>query len=416
MMIVPDDRSTREIDAFGDQLDDYPDGKMVGAFGDGSGARADVWICPLWRLDNEDPNDNCSTFAYKWNTGTIAGKITGLRKGDKATVTLTPVNSNEDYEDDLADDDEITAGDDGGEYSFTGVADGRYMVTLEAKEGSWGKKESKTLMVVHDEDNDDEDYTGDTAGENLSATDLRGVIRGRIANDSNNSGGLTSDESRAGVVVNLHAASAPIRSGANAGRRTAGAMVASTETDGDGVFMFEGLTVSTHYFVKPEETDLYTAVRNGSTSIANEKSTDIVSHALTTAGLPPEEDSEPGIPTWDYNTSTATVGAADFVLLYKDGEVEGTVSDPSVRAAHGRTVIELHQCKVTNFAAEDTDAGTPDGPGEPVHRVHRRGCGSRRGLEGQLGCRGPHGRQLRGRSRPAGGLRQFERRWERQSY
>ena len=51
MMIVPDDRSTREIDAFGDQLDDYPDGKMVGAFGDGSGARADVWICPLWRLD-----------------------------------------------------------------------------------------------------------------------------------------------------------------------------------------------------------------------------------------------------------------------------------------------------------------------------------------------------------------------------
>ena len=65
MMIVPGDRASTEIDAFGDQLDDYPDGKMVGAFGDGSGARPDVWICPLWRLDEEDPNDNCSTFAYK---------------------------------------------------------------------------------------------------------------------------------------------------------------------------------------------------------------------------------------------------------------------------------------------------------------------------------------------------------------
>ena len=56
MMIVPDDRSTREIDAFGDQLDDYPDGKMVGAFGDGSGARPDVWICPLQRQEDDDPN------------------------------------------------------------------------------------------------------------------------------------------------------------------------------------------------------------------------------------------------------------------------------------------------------------------------------------------------------------------------
>ena len=74
-MIIPDDRYTREIDAFGDQLDDYPDGKIVGAFGEGdSGARADVWLCPLWRQDNEDPNDNCSTFAYKWTTGTISGR------------------------------------------------------------------------------------------------------------------------------------------------------------------------------------------------------------------------------------------------------------------------------------------------------------------------------------------------------
>ena len=130
------------------------------------------------------------------------------------------------------------------------------------------------------------------------------------------------------------------------------------ETDRDGVYMFEGLTRGDMYIVMPQETDLYTAVRNGNTNIGKtaEKATDVVSHALVEAGSPPAPGSNPGIPTWDNNTSTATVGAADFVLLYKDGEVEGKVSDPSVRAAHARTVIELHQCKVSNYS----DGGTPD--------------------------------------------------------
>ncbi len=373
MMIVPDDRATREIDAFGAQLDDYPDGKMVGAFGDGSGARPDVWICPLWRLDHEDPNDNCSTFAYKWTTGTISGSITGLRTGDKATVTLTPVNSNDDYADDLEDEAKITAGTGGAAmYSFTDVADGRYRATLAANPGSWDEDETKVLSVMHDEDNDEEDYTGDSAGEGLDATDLRGVIRGRIANDSNGRAGLTSDESRAGVQVALYTAKKVGGSGATKNNYVADKPVTDdggdpvmAETDTEGVFMFENLVVDDMYLVKPEETDLYTAVRNGDPRIGStaEKATDIVPHALVAAGKPPPPNSEPAIPTWDYNTSTATVGAADFVLLYKDGEVEGDVSDPSVRAAHARTVIELHQCKVTNYSPADSpNPGDPEVP------------------------------------------------------
>ncbi len=369
MMIVPDDRSTREIDAFGDQLDDYPDGKMVGAFGDGSGARADVWICPLWRLDNDDPNENCSTFAYKWATGTISGDIDGLRKGDKASVILTPVNSNEDYEDDLADDDEITAGTGGAaSYSFTGVADGRYMVTLEAKAGSWEEDETKVLSVMHDEESEDEEYTGATAGEDLSASDLRGVIRGRIANDSNGRAGLTSDESRAGVVVEIYSAKKVGGSGTTKNNYVPDEAVTDAdgdevmaETDGEGVFMFENLVVGDMYFLKPVETDLYISVRNGNTSIGKtaEKATDVVPHALVTAGLPPRAGTEPGIPTWDYHTSMATPnGDANFVLLYKDGEVEGKVSDPSVRAAHSRSVVELHLCRTSNQVL-DTSVDPP---------------------------------------------------------
>ncbi|MCY4399160.1 MAG: carboxypeptidase-like regulatory domain-containing protein [Gemmatimonadetes bacterium] len=357
MVIVPDDRATREIDAFGEQLDDYPDGLIVGAYGDGSGARPDVWLCPLARQEDDDPNEVCSTFAYKWATGTVSGSISGLREDDEAMVTLTAVNSNEDYEDDLADDIEVEYDEGGTTYSFTGVADGRYMVTLAANPGSWEEDEATGVSIMHDEDNDDTDYTGDVdSGNGLSATDLRGTIRGVIGNNSNGRNGLTGSESRAGVVVNLHEANAAITSGANRGRRTAkSAVVATAETDDDGAFMFEALQVGKYYFLKPESTDLYTAVRNGSTSIANEMSDDVVPHALTRA-IVPDEDYEPNDAlSWDAHTSTLNgEGANDFALLYTDGEVEGEVSDPSVRAAHERSVVELHLCKATNQVLDNT--------------------------------------------------------------
>ena len=120
MVVVPDSRASREIDAFGAQLDDYPDGLIVGSFGAGSGARPDVWLCPLARQASDDPGEVCSTYAYKWATGTITGTIDGnLRQGDKATVTLTPVNSNDAYADDLADEVEVTKGSGAATYTFT---------------------------------------------------------------------------------------------------------------------------------------------------------------------------------------------------------------------------------------------------------------------------------------------------------
>ena len=363
MVILPDSRSSREIDAYGDQLDDFPDGKIIGAFGEGaSGARADVWICPLWRLNNEDPNENCSTFAYKWADGTISGSISDLRKGDKATVTLVPVRSNDDYSDDLEDDVDLTAGTGGAaKFSFDGVADGEYKVVLEANPGSWEEDDVKGIEVLHDEENDDDDYSGaDVTVTGLGATDLRGTIKGRIANDSNKRAGLTGNESRSGVVVAIHEASAKIKSGKNKDRRSAGKAVedadgdpVTAETDEDGVFEFEGLVVGRNYFLMPESTSLYTAVRNGSDSIASQKATDVVSQALTKAIVPvPEDDPdfEPAIPSWDAHTSTLEdEGPNDFALLYKNGEAEGEVSDPSVREAHQYSTVELYRCKTTDY-------------------------------------------------------------------
>ena len=392
MMIVPDNRATREIDAFGDQLDDYPEGVMVGAFGEGSGARPDVWICPLSRLDREDPNDHCSTFAYKWATGTVSGKVTGLRKGDEdVAITLTPVTSNEDYAGDLVKDLEVDYSASGTTYKFTGVADGRYQVALEAVAGKWKKDVARGIEIEHDESNKAVDYEGDVStGNDLSATDLRGVIKGVIANDASGNGRLTSNESTSGVTVNLHYATAKINAPgtANHTRRRIGDAVmdsgspVTAETDRDGVFTFTNIAVDTVYVLMAQESPLYTVVRNGNTSLADEKSSDVVSHALVTSVSTASPDKiEVGTPRWNYDHSNTkgkpavvdddgtnvavyqeTVGANDFVLLYKNGEVEGEVSDPSVRGAHEDAIVELHLCKTTDHtlaldASDNTQVG-----------------------------------------------------------
>ena len=368
MVILPDTRAATEIDAYGEQLDDFPDGVMKGAFGDGSGARPDVWICPLWRLDEMDDEDNCSTFAYKWASGTITGAVTGLRKGDEdVEITLSAVNSNDEYEDDLADDLEVEYKASGTTYTFTGVPDGRYEVTLAAMAGKWQENTAKGISVMHDEDNDDDDYTGDVdGGNNLSATDLRGVIKGVIGNDANGTGSLTGSESRSGVVVNLHYAKKVGGTGANKNQRVDGGAVMdenddprTAETDEDGVFSFSNVAVDTVYLLKPQGTDLYTVVRNGNPGIGStaEEATDVVPHALATVSTKELEKIDVGTPSWNGHTSMANGEMSnDFVLLYKNGEVEGTVSDPSVRAAHEHAVVELRLCKTTDFVKADPDA------------------------------------------------------------
>ena len=380
MTIIPDDRDYKEIDAFGSAGSAHPEGGVfLGGFGPGAGgggARPDVWLCPLQRQTSDDPNEVCSTYAYKWKTGTISGEITGLRKDDEVTVTLTPVNSNPVYADDLAQDEEVTAGANGvATYSFDGIPDGRYRVTLEANEGSWEEAETEVLAVMHDEENDDEDYTGETVSGDatkLPATNLRGVIRGVIGNNSNGRAGFTGSESRAGVVVNLHEANAAISSGVNEGRRThKSAIVATAETDDDGAFMFENLQVDKYYYLMPQGTDLYTAVRVGDASMPGQKTTDVVTHALTRA-IVPDDDYEPNDAiSWNARKSTLSgADANDFALLYRNGEVEGEVWDPSVRELHIEALVELRLCKTT-FPVDDPETdvdesvGTSDSPVVP---------------------------------------------------
>ena len=394
MTIVPDDRSAREIDAYGDRLDNFPDGIMAGAFGDNSGGRPDVWICPLQR--QEDAEENCSTFAYKWEDGKISGAVGGLQEDDEdVVVALAPVRSNEAYSSDFEDDTEIDFDEDGPtEYSFDGIADGKYRVVLEGREGAWQRDSTAVITIQHDESTTGGDFdTGAAehtvpAKDNLSATQLRYAIQGMVGNDrSNPANSLARSETRSGVTLNLHYASAAPKTGKLAGRRTALGTVMdadgeamSAETNSSGVYEFTGLRSDTVYVVAAVSEEGHYKVVRGRGSLQAESDDNMFSEAVVRAKqhdpeFPPASYVSP---TWDHARGSATyekdvagtptttsINGTDFALLFEDGTVEGVVFDPSADSAHVETVVRLHRCLVEADAADLYECGSLV-PGWPV--------------------------------------------------
>ena len=358
MTIVPNDRSAREIDAYGDRLDNFPDGIMAGAFGEGSGGRPDVWICPLQR--QEDAEENCSTFAYKWEDGEISGAVGGLQEDDEdVVVALTPVRSNDEYSSDLEDDTEIDFDEDGPtEYSFDGIADGKYRVVLEGREGQWQRDSTVVITIQHDESKTGAEFdTGADEYEvtkNLSATQLRYAIQGMVGNDrSDPPNSLARSETRAGVTLNLHYASKKKAKAPNKNTRTmlgavmdADGKAMTAETNSDGEYEFTGLRSDTVYVVAAvSEEGHYKVVRKRG-SLQAESKDNMYSQAVVKAKAPdPEYPGDAASPSWDHATGKMTAGGdPDFALLFEDGTVEGVVSDPSPDSAHQETEVELYRC------------------------------------------------------------------------
>ena len=357
MTIVPDDRSAREIDAYGDRLDDFPDGIMAGAFGDNSGGRPDVWICPLQRQD--DATKNCSTFAYKWEDGEISGAVDGLQEDDEEiVVALEPVRSNDDYASDFADDTEVDFVEgEKSEYSFDRVADGKYRVFLPGVAGKWATDSTAVVTIMHDESAGGGDFdTGaseKTVGD-LSATQLRFAIQGMVGNDrSDEPNSLSRSETQSGVILNLHYASAGSRSAAIRGRRKAlGAVMdadgeaMTAETNSDGVYEFTGLRSDTVYVVAAVSEEGHYKVVRSRGSLQTESKDNMYSEAVVRAKAhDPEFPGDAASPSWDHATGAMSAGAdRDFALLFENGTVEGVVFDPSAAKAHEETVVELHRC------------------------------------------------------------------------
>ena len=193
----------RDVDAFGGDLDDM----TVGSFGADGGAGPEVRLCPLTTTSRPDflgeKSDDCATFAYQWTSGTVSGNVTGLRKDVEATVTLDPITSVHSEGDD--DDVKGNAAGAARPFKFSGVQDGVYMLVLSGDDVD--EDESDELVVYHDETSTDDDYDGaEYLTESLTATSLRAMIKGVVANNriGRSDYTLSSDEAGVGVTVGLY--------------------------------------------------------------------------------------------------------------------------------------------------------------------------------------------------------------------
>ena len=366
MTIIPDDRDWRMVDAYSDEgyPDAFDDGVIVGGFGEGAGgggARPDVWLCPLQR---QDGTDNCSTFGYKWNDGSISGSIGNLKTGDKdVVVTLTPKNSNEEYAADLEQEKKVAFG--SSRFTFANVADGRYMVKLEGVAGKWAA-DSVDVEVVHDELDPNKRGSAAVAikdGE-LSATQLRLAIQGVVANDRDENGTISSTEAEEGVVLRLFKASV---SKATSRASKSGAAIDETTTDDEGIYEFTGLVEGQKYIVEAVNVaGSYKAVRTRGSLAVEADDFGMVSQAYVAKASDYNPKFTGGIPPlWDHmrartrqSGTTKHAGANDFVLLWDNGTAYGKVSDPSVRKAHTEATVELFRC------ATDGDAEAMDDDGD----------------------------------------------------
>jgi len=351
----------RDVDAYG--LDDSQN-RIVGTFGAGAGGRSDVWVCPETDVTpmDEDFKARCSAFGYQWDTGSQKVTVTNLRKDVVATVALVPVTDN--FGEGDSKDLKGTQAQDGSNpdksHTFSGIQDGVYKVTVAGS--GIGEQDAERRVFYHNEGSDEDDYEGETGDDaTFEATSLRAQIRGLVANNrTGSSNTLTGDEAFEGVMLTLH------KTAKNAKDETViGAAVkdndgnAITETtDSDGEYVFENLEEDEKYFVKVTECDGCVAYHSidGETHefIAHGIGTAMV-YSATATNTPPKWN-HMATALKDVISGVTDGGFVDFVGLYTDGEITGTVKEAFDNV--GRHRVELERCLTYKAAVEDDDATT----------------------------------------------------------
>ena len=253
----------------------------------------------------------CSTFAYKWNDGSVSGAVTGLRNGDEATITLTPEG---DFASEFDQKATVKATTTTNSYSFSNVADGEYDLILEGADGKW-EEQKESVTVAHMTDEESTGTRGaDAVNQTLAATELRFGLKGVVANDVSGNGTVTGDEAMEGVVLELFEAKTRTSSGKiyRSSAVEVDGVPVTTTTDGDGNYTFTQLA-SGSYIVMASASDDYDVVRNGNPKFEDtdqDEADEVADMALVTAAfLDPTDTSEPAAPYWDYTTSMLHTGA-----------------------------------------------------------------------------------------------------------
>ncbi len=343
-----------DIDAFGQDLDI---GMSYGSFGDEGGAMPEVKLCSL-----STDKDDCATFAYQWETGSVSGNVAGP---GGASVSLAAETDNHSDDRNTKTSTKTASR---GDYSISDIQDGAYTLsTPNTAENSFSPKGGHELEIYHDETEDDEDEDTDYVGTawsseaDFTATKLRLSIKGFVAND-NGDGRARGNEAMAGVTVNLLQA-------ATAKDTAFTEVVAMAETDASGLYSFDNLMEGEEYKVAVVATDDYAGLR----SLDVSKSGVVMPDEYPAKGVTAEPLM---LPSWDHATNMAsdteataraeppsTVSATlqNFALVYKTSNVSGNVNDVSSNGAG--IIVETAICG-TYTPAQDPD-GTP-GSGDEI--------------------------------------------------
>ncbi len=327
--------TARDVDAFGGDLDDMTDG----SFGGAGGALPVVRLCPLTTTSRPDflgpESDDCATFAYQWTTGTVHTTLTKLRKDVKATLTLDPVTAvhsegaDKDFKGNATGDDQT--------YTFAGVQDGVYRVVLTG--GDVKETKSDELEIYHDESAADPDDAPDTDAWTVSATSVRGMIKGVVANNriGNSDYTISGDEAGEGVELGLY----EVGAGKDKEKGTADDVpgdpveddddnAVTAPTDENGEYVFDNLAEGDEYFVKVLECEGCVAYHS-----VDDDDHSFVAYGKGAAMVYPA-DVKNMLPEWNYSATAITSiisnqtdgGFLDFVMLYTDGTLAGEVSEP----------------------------------------------------------------------------------------
>ena len=348
----PDSRSDR-VQAFGADLEL---GESVGAFGDASGAGPEVKLCPL-TTDMQpsslgDDDSKCATFAYQWTTGSISGTL------DKAVEKLDVDIEAE--TDEYSQAPRPTATDKNGGYSFSGVQDGVYTVTMASSDDYRViPANGRTVSVYHDETDDDPDDNifgkPQSPTADFSATRLRLSIRGYAANVSHEHNQVVrGDETYESAELALYeydgTSTADIKKGKFVKNATVGA---------DGLYVFDEIDDGFYTII---------ATNNDDYEMYNEGPAKHYINNVSPATYSEVTEDALMLPRWDYeassvlnSTSTHDVdedGTDDFTfynfaLLHGDGMFSGRVYE-----ANGEpegVAAELRRCRMFTLPT-DTEA------------------------------------------------------------
>ena len=349
-----------------------------GAFGAESGTGPVVYICPLAATAGRS---SCSTFAYGYNNGKVKGWVlpttgdtTHFGTKDSIQIAVKPllslgarpgsrtfwVNTGDTIAFAPATDGDAPDSVSQGAYEFTDLDGGTWEVSV-ASTNTWAgaisgtTKTADTVTVLSTADMDGSDAV--IVADTFTATYLKTEISGTLANDHSvdsllapGDGSVDRSETVAGAKMTLQRV-------AGTGARTTYTTVATATTDAGGKFSFKNLREGRYVVVGAGTDDYDLLAKNTNPRERSPVVTTSVSAKELGSGAGPGS-----LPRWSYGyvgagdplgqssdsvfrvltapvTDPQPFTDVDFIVLYKNGAVNGRVTERRVGATADSAMV-----------------------------------------------------------------------------